>query len=117
MRTIAIASFRYSLHFGTVYKLIATHELENLIFLELQKKQLNLRAVKTTMPTFHSEDKLIGGQMMNYEANLFQDYESIAIDELRDQANSLLKLVTEDRRPLHVFMNYDKEFLLFLRTG
>ena len=54
---------------------------------------------------------------MNYEANLFQDYESIAIDELRDQANSLLKLVTEDRRPLHVFMNYDKEFLLFLRTG
>ena len=26
---------------------------------------------------------------MNYEVNPFQDYESIAIDELEDQANSL----------------------------
>lgn len=62
------------------------------------------------MPTFYSEDKLIVGQMTNYEANLFQDYELIAIDELRDQANSLLNMVTEERRPLCVFMNYDKKF-------
>ena len=28
---------------------------------------------------------------MNYEVNPFQDYESITVDELKDQANSLLK--------------------------
>ena len=50
---------------------------------------------------------------MNYEASPFQDYESITIDELKDQANSLLNLVTEERRPLRVFMNNGKEFLLF----
>ena len=55
------------------------------------------------MPTPHREDKLIGGQMMNYEVNPFQDYESITVDELKDQANSLLNLVTEERRPLRVF--------------
>lgn len=38
------------------------------------------------MPTPHNEDKLIGGQMMNYEASPFQNYESITIDELKDQA-------------------------------
>jgi hypothetical protein len=65
------------------------------------------------MPTPHNEDKLIGGQMMNYEVNPFQDYESITVDELKDQANSLLNLVTEERRPLRVFMNNGKEFLLF----
>ena len=27
---------------------------------------------------------------MNYEVNSFQNYESITIDELKDQANSLL---------------------------
>ena len=32
--------------------------------------------------------------MMNYEVNPFQDYESITVDELKDQANSLLNLVT-----------------------
>ena len=48
------------------------------------------------MPTPHHEDNLIGGQIMNYEANPFQDYESITIDELEDQANSLLNLVTEE---------------------
>ena len=53
--------------------------------------------------------------MMNYEANPFQDYESITIDELKDRANSLLNLVTEEQRPLHVCMNNGKEFLLFLR--
>lgn len=49
---------------------------------------------------------------MNYEVNPFQDYESITVDELKDQANSLLNLVTEERRPLRVFMNNGKEFLL-----
>lgn len=48
--------------------------------------------------------------MMNYEANLFQDYESIIIDELEDQTNSLLNLVTEEQRPLRVCMNNGKEF-------
>ena len=51
--------------------------------------------------------------MMNYEASPFQNYGSITIDELKDQANSLLNLVTEERRPLRVFMNNGKEFLLF----
>ena len=51
--------------------------------------------------------------MMNYEASPFQDYESITVDELKDQANSLLNLVTEERRLLRVFMNNGKEFLLF----
>ena len=69
-------------------------------FLKPQQKQLNLRTVRATMPTPHREDKLIGGQMMNYEVNPFQDYESIAIDELEDQANSLLNLVVEEQRPL-----------------
>ena len=50
---------------------------------------------------------------MNYEANPCQDYESITIDELKNQANSLLNLVTEDQRPLCVCMNNGKEFLLF----
>lgn len=50
---------------------------------------------------------------MNYEVTPFQDYESITIDELKDQANSLLNLVTEEQRPLRVFMNNGKEFLLF----
>ena len=50
---------------------------------------------------------------MNYEVNPFQDYESITIDELKDQTNSLLNLVTEEQRPLRVFMNNGKEFLLF----
>lgn len=51
--------------------------------------------------------------MMNYEVNSFQNYESITIDELKDQANSLLNLVTEEQRPLRVCMNNGKEFLLF----
>ena len=50
---------------------------------------------------------------MNYEANPCQDYGSITIDELKDQANSLLNLVTEEQRPLRVCMNNGKEFLLF----
>lgn len=50
---------------------------------------------------------------MNYEVNPFQDYESITVDELKDQANGLLNLVTEEQRPLRVCMNNGKEFLLF----
>ena len=51
--------------------------------------------------------------MMNYEANPFRDYESITIDEQKDQTSSLLNLVTEEQRPLRVCMNNGKEFLLF----
>ena len=50
---------------------------------------------------------------MNYQASRYQNYESITIDELKDQANSLLNLVTEEQRPLCVCMNNSKEFLLF----
>ena len=50
---------------------------------------------------------------MNYEVNSFQNYESLTIGELKDQANSLLNLVTEEQRPLRVCMNNGKEFLLF----
>ena len=50
---------------------------------------------------------------MNYKVNPFQDYESITVDELKDQANSLLNLVTEEQRPLRVCMNNGEEFLLF----
>ena len=50
---------------------------------------------------------------MNYEVNSFQNCESITIDELKDQANSLLNLITKEQRPLRVCMNNDKEFLLF----
>ena len=51
--------------------------------------------------------------MMNYEASPFQDYESITIDEPKDQANSLLNLVKDEQLPLRVCMNNGKEFLLF----
>lgn len=51
--------------------------------------------------------------MMNHEVKSFQNYESITIGELKDQANSLLNLVTEEQRPLRVCMNNGKEFLLF----
>lgn len=50
---------------------------------------------------------------MNYENSPFQDYASISVDDLKDQANSLLNLVTEDQWPLRVFMDNGKEFLLF----
>ena len=50
---------------------------------------------------------------MNNESSPFQDYASISVDDLKDQANSLLNLVTEEQRPLRVFMNNGKEFLLF----
>ena len=50
---------------------------------------------------------------MNYESSPFRDYASISVDDLKDQANSLLNLVTEEQRPLRVFMNNCKEFFLF----
>ena len=50
---------------------------------------------------------------MNYESSPFQGYSSISVDDLKDQANSLLNLVTEEQRPLRVFMNNGKEFFLF----
>lgn len=65
------------------------------------------------MPTPHNEDKVNGGQMINYESISFQDYESITVDELKEQTNSLLNLVTEEQRPLRVFMNDGKALLLF----
>lgn len=48
------------------------------------------------MPTPDSEGKVNGGQMMNYESDTFQDYESITIDELKEQTNNLLDWVTEN---------------------
>lgn len=51
---------------------------------------------------------------MNYESSPFQGYSSISVDDLKDQANSLLNLVTEEQRPLRIFMNNGKEFFLFL---
>ena len=50
---------------------------------------------------------------MNYESSPFRAYASISVDDLKDQANSLLNLVTEEQRPLRVFMNNGKEFFLF----
>ena len=47
---------------------------------------------------------------MNDENSPFQDYASISVDDLKDQANSLLNLVTEEQRPLRVFMDNGKEF-------
>ena len=50
---------------------------------------------------------------MNYESDTFQDYESITIDELKEQTNNLLDRVTEEQHPLRVFMNDGKVLLLF----
>lgn len=50
---------------------------------------------------------------MNYESSPFQGYSSISVDDLKDQANSLLNFVTEEQRPLRVFMDNGKEFFLF----
>lgn len=52
---------------------------------------------------------------MSFETKPFHDYESITVDELKDQTNSLLNLVTEELRPLTVTMENGKEFLLFPR--
>ena len=52
---------------------------------------------------------------MYFQTKPFHDYEAITIDELKDQTNSLLNLVTEELRPLTVAMENGKEFLLFPR--
>ena len=52
---------------------------------------------------------------MYFETKPFHGYEAITIDELKDQTNSLLNLVTEELRPLTVTMENGKEFLLFPR--
>ena len=50
---------------------------------------------------------------MKFEAKPFDNYGSITLDELKDQTNSLLNLVTEELRPLTVTMKSGKKFLLF----
>ena len=52
---------------------------------------------------------------MKFEAKPFDNYGSITLDELKDQTNSLLNLVTEELRPLTVTMKNGKKFLLFSR--
>lgn len=52
---------------------------------------------------------------MYFETKPFHGYEAITVDELKDQTNSLLNLVTEELRPLTVTMENGKEFLLFPR--
>lgn len=52
---------------------------------------------------------------MYFETKPFHDYESITVDELKEQTNSLLNLVTEELRPLTVTMENGNEFLLFPR--
>ena len=52
---------------------------------------------------------------MKFEAKPFDNYGSITLDELKDQTNSLLNLVTEELRPLTVTMKNGKKFLLFPR--
>lgn len=50
---------------------------------------------------------------MNFEVKPFDEYESITLNDLKGQTNSLLNLVTEEQRPLRVSMKNGKEFLLF----
>lgn len=52
---------------------------------------------------------------MNFEVKPFDQYESITLNDLKDQTNSLLNLVTEEQRPLRVSMKNGKEFLMFPR--
>lgn len=52
---------------------------------------------------------------MYFETKPFHDYESITVDELKEQTNSLLNLVTEELQPLTVTMENGNEFLLFPR--
>lgn len=53
---------------------------------------------------------------MNYESDTFQDYESITIDELKEQSNNLLDRVTEEQHPLRVCMNMAKILLTLQDT-
>ena len=49
---------------------------------------------------------------MNFEVKPFDEYESITLNGLEDQTNSLLNLVTEELRPLCVSLKNGKEFLM-----
>lgn len=49
---------------------------------------------------------------MNFEVKPFYEYESIILNDIKDQTNSLLNLVTEELRPLHVSLKNGKEFLM-----
>lgn len=49
---------------------------------------------------------------MNFEVKPFDEYESITLNDLKDQTNSLLNLVTEELRPLRVSLKNGKEFLM-----
>ena len=51
--------------------------------------------------------------MMNFETNPCQNYGSVTIDGLKEQTSNLLDLITEEQRPLRVFMNDGKVLLLF----
>lgn len=50
---------------------------------------------------------------MNFETNPCQNYGSVTIDGLKEQTSNLLDLITEEQRPLRVFMNDGKVLLLF----
>ena len=50
---------------------------------------------------------------MNFEVKPFDEYASITLNDLKDQTNSLLNLVTEEQRPLRVTMKNGKGFLMF----
>ena len=50
--------------------------------------------------------------MMNFEVKPFDEYESITLDDLKEQTNSLLNLVMEEQRPLRVSMRNGKDFLM-----
>ena len=52
---------------------------------------------------------------MNFVVKPFDQYESITLNDLKDQTNSLLNLVTEEPRPLRVSMKNGKEFMMFPR--
>ena len=53
---------------------------------------------------------------MSYEAKPFQGCESITLEALKDQADSLLNMVTEEQRPLRVSTKDGEEVLLFPRN-
>lgn len=50
---------------------------------------------------------------MGYDGKLFQGCESITLDALKNQADSLLNMVIEEQRPLRVSTKNGEEVLLF----
>lgn len=53
---------------------------------------------------------------MSYEVKPFQGCESITLEALKDQADSLLNMVTEEQRTLRVSTKDGEEVLLFPRN-